>query len=115
MEKIVLLKTENYSTTLIKIMIRAVVVSEENVCSKSQYASSGVPGNPSTRGYPTIFQLPGSLVVDQGTRYPEYRNRTGIFLPYRNRIGTGLPKTGTGPEPALGPEGNRNSKCCLYR
>ena len=56
-----------------------------------------------------------SVVVDQGTRYPEYRNRTGIFLPYRNRIGTGLPKTGTGPEPALGPEGNRNSKCCLYR
>ena len=48
--------------------------------------------------------------LDQGTRYPEYRNQTGTILKYRNRIGTGLPRTGTGPEPALGPEGTRNAK-----
>ena len=50
------------------------------------------------------------LGLDQGTRYPEYRNRTGTILEYRNRTGTGLPRTGTGPEPALGPEGTRNAK-----
>ena len=48
--------------------------------------------------------------LDQGTRYPEDRNRTGTFLQYRNRTGTSLPRTGTGPEPALRPEGTRNTK-----
>ena len=51
-----------------------------------------------------------ALGLDQGTRYPEDRNRTGTFLQYRNRTGTSLPRTGTGPEPALRPEGTRNTK-----
>ena len=39
-------------------------------------------------------------MVDQGARYPEYRNR----------IGTCLSRTGTGSEPVSGPEGTRNAK-----